>query len=68
MLQCKRQHWTSCDGSLGQRHEVIRDVGPSDDRIAPIVEADQLRQQLGALAVPVTFDAVDRESHADIRR
>jgi hypothetical protein len=53
---------------LGQRHEVIWDVGPIDDRIAPIVEADQLRQQLGALAVAVTFDAVDRESHADIRR
>jgi hypothetical protein len=66
--QCKRQHWTSCDGSLRQRREVISDVGPSDDRIAPIVEADQLRQQLGALAVAVAFDAVDRDSHADIRR
>jgi hypothetical protein len=66
--QCKRLHWTSRDGSLGQRHKVIWDVGQSDDRIAPIVEADQLRQQLGALAVPVAFDAVDRESHAAIRR
>jgi hypothetical protein len=66
--QCKRQHWTSCHRSLGQRQEVIWDVGPSDDRIAPIVKADQLREQLGALAVPVAFDAVDRESHADIRR
>jgi hypothetical protein len=68
LLHCKRQHWTSCDCTLGQRHEVIWDVGQSDDRIAPIVEADQLRQQLGALAVPIAFDAVDRESHADIRR
>jgi hypothetical protein len=66
--QFKRLHWTSRDGSLGQRREVIWDVGSSDDRIAPIVDADQLRQQLGTLAVPVAFDAVDRESHADIRR
>jgi hypothetical protein len=68
LSQCERQHWTSCDGSLGHRHEVIWDVGPSDDRIAPIVEANQLRQQLSALAVPVALDAVDRESHADNRR
>jgi len=67
-LQCKRQHWTSSDGSLGQRHEAIWDLCLTDDRVAPIVEADQLRQQLRALPVPVAFDAVDGESHADLRR
>jgi hypothetical protein len=66
--QGKREHWTAIDGPLCRRHKVTRDLPRRQDRVAPVVEADQLREQLGAQAVPIAFDAVDCKLHAGIRR
>ena len=48
--------------------KLRRELGVVDDRIPPIVERDALRQKLGAEAVRVAPDPIDRELLAHARR
>ena len=41
-----------------------RNAAGFDDRIAPIIEADQLREQLGAKPVTIAANAVDLQGLA----
>src|ERR1700737_572601 len=49
------------DRPLGQRQEVLRDRARGDDRVAPVIQPDQLREDLSAQAMSIAFDAVDGE-------
>src|SRR5258708_15558906 len=49
---------TVFDSSLREGEQVIGDLILGDDRVAPVVEPDQLRQQLGANAAAVARDAI----------
>src|SRR5439155_23887970 len=60
-LQRQRQHRTCGHRILRVRHEVIRDRTWGDDRVAPVVEAHELREQLRAEAVSIASDAIDCE-------
>ena len=51
----------------GVVEEIVRDGARRDDRIAPVIELDQLGQQLGAHPVPVAGDPVDGEGRASSR-
>src|SRR6266566_8461103 len=55
----EREHGAIFNRALGKWYEVFGDGSGGDDRIAPVVEADQLRQQFRAKPAPIAFDAVD---------
>src|ERR1700693_3687269 len=58
------QHRTIVDGAPGEFRQVVGDRASFDDRVAPVVQADHLREQLGAEAVSVATDPVDLEDLA----
>src|SRR5882757_9538710 len=47
------------DGPPGMVEERVGDATVADDGIAPVVELDQLGQELGAHAEPVARDPID---------
>src|SRR6266566_3897327 len=47
----------------GVLEQVLGHLAAGDDRVAPVVEPDQLRQQLGAQPVAVAPGAVDGQLH-----
>ena len=55
------QHRADGDGAAGVVEERVRDAAVADDRVAPVVEVDQLGEQLGAHPVAVAGDPVDLE-------
>ena len=58
----KRERASGTAGSLGcRRVRAPRGSVWVDDRVAPVVERDPLREELGAEAVPVAGDRVDAE-------
>src|SRR5579859_4724993 len=60
-LQPQRQQRAGGHRPAGVRQQVPGDGAWFDDRVAPVVEADPLRQQFGAEAAAVTPGAVDPE-------
>src|SRR5262252_3308632 len=71
MVEPERKPGTEPDRLGGLAAEPGRDFGVADDREAPVVESDHLRQHLGAQAAPVTGDRVDPQpgarGHGDLR-
>src|SRR4029079_17602948 len=47
---------TDGDRAPGMVEELVGNATGGDDRIAPVVEVDELRQKLGAHAVPIAGD------------
>src|SRR5581483_73267 len=60
-LEPEREHRAGGDRAPGMRFELRRDGLGSDDRVAPVVEVDPFREELGAETVPVTGDRVDAD-------
>ena len=46
------------------RENGLRDRAGADDRIAPVIELDELGHQVRAHTVPVALDAIDPERDA----
>src|SRR6266849_4956637 len=59
-VQREGEDGTGGDGALSERSEALGYRAVGDDRVAPVVQADELGQQFGAQSVTVAFDAVDR--------
>jgi hypothetical protein len=58
-LEGERERRARCDGAARQGLEVVWNVGIVDDRVAPVVEPDELGQELGAETVPFAGNRVD---------
>ena len=61
LVEEQRQRRAGVDRAPGQPEQVGRHLGLVEDRIAPVVEADQLGQQLRAQAVGLARDRVDAQ-------
>ena len=61
-LQTKCELRADPDGVLGQVPEGIGYWPLPEDRVAPVVEPDELGQHLGTQAPAVTRDAIDPEA------
>src|SRR5258705_7980593 len=59
--KAQRQDGTDRHRSAGVVEELVRDTPRGDDRVAPVVELDELGQQLRAHPEAVAGDAVDDE-------
>src|SRR4029079_8618676 len=57
----EREHGTHGDGPSGVVEQGVGDAAGADHGVAPVVEIDQLRQQLRAHPVAVAGDPVDDE-------
>ena len=57
--QAKRQHRADIDGAPRDFHKVIGHRTTFDDGEAPVVQADPLRDQLGAEPMSVAANPVD---------
>jgi len=62
--QSQSQDRTGIDRPPGMLEDARRDVARLDDRIAPVIEADQLREQLSAKRMTVAADPVDLQDLA----
>src|SRR6266849_1827999 len=60
-LQREREHGTRGHGVLHVCQQMIGYRARRDDRVAPIVETHELREQLRAEGVSVAADAIDGE-------
>src|SRR4051794_20766407 len=58
--QPEREHRARVDGHSRVGQQCLRDAPGTEDRVAPVIERDHLREQLGAGAVPIAADAIDR--------
>ena len=56
------------DGAARVDEQLVGDRAAVDDRVAPVVEGDPLREQLGAEPVPVAGDRIDRAGARSRRR
>src|SRR3954469_2430720 len=63
-LQQQGEGWAGGLGAAGELDELRRDRVRVDDRVAPVVEADVLGQQLGAQPVAVAHDRIDADGRA----
>ena len=68
LLDQQRQRGTGGDGAASEVFEVKGDRGRVDDRVAPVVEADDFGKQLGAETVTVAGDGVDSQMAGHISR
>jgi hypothetical protein len=59
LRQHQRKRRAGGNGPPGQREQLVRDGARSDDRVAPRIGGDQLRQQLNAQAMRVAGNGVD---------
>jgi len=59
VLEQQRQRRTGVDRTPREAKQVRQDLGLVEDRVAPVVEADQLGKQLRAQPVRLTGDRVD---------
>ena len=59
--EAKRQDRTGIDGSLGVLRQVRWHGNAFENRVTPIVEADQLREQFRAKPVAIAADPVDAQ-------
>src|SRR5438128_7476928 len=64
MSQAERQHRADVDGAPGELRQVLGQRTPFQDGVAPVVQADPLRQQLGTEPMPVAADPVDLDDLA----
>src|SRR5258706_4565860 len=61
--QSEGEDGTGGDSALSERRQALGYGTGSDYRVAAVVEADELWQELGAQSVAVAFDPVDRQMH-----
>src|SRR5258705_11536249 len=59
--KAQRQDGTDRHRPAGMVEELVRDAARGDDRVAPVVELDELGHQVGAHPEAVAGDAVDDE-------
>src|ERR1035441_1361695 len=64
VLQPQREPGAQLDGGCGFGAKRGRHVAAGEHRVTPVVERDQLGQQLGAQAASVTGDRIDLQPHA----
>ena len=67
LVEQQRQRRARVDRAPSEPEQVGRHLGLVEDRIAPVVEADQLGQQLGAQAVRLARDRVDAQPRRSCR-
>src|SRR4051794_4364767 len=66
--QPEREHRADRARPTGMLEEPVGDGAALDDRVAPVVELDQLGEQLGAHPEAIARDPVDDELRSDARR
>src|SRR5580704_8526834 len=63
-LEAQRKRRAARDSPARMSHNRRRDRTRTDDRVSPVVELDELGDQIGAHTVTIALDAVDGERDA----